>query len=90
MKISIIPLTLIILLSLTVHTTLQGQKRSTESRMSMLSQKIVSAVDIEEKIDGQKARVTTVELVLQPNEESQPHRHPGPVSRLCFRRNLRI
>lgn len=41
--------------------------------------KIVSAVDIEEKLAGQAARVSTVELTIQPKQESSPHRHPGPV-----------
>ena len=56
-----------------------AQARSIESKMSMPSVVLVSAVDIEEKVDGQPARVSTVELNIQPKEESAPHRHPGPV-----------
>ncbi len=41
--------------------------------------KLISAVDIEEKVAGQAARVSTVELIIQPKQESSPHRHPGPV-----------
>ena len=41
--------------------------------------KTLSASDIAEKIDGKKARATTVEVTLRPGEASAPHRHPGPV-----------
>ncbi len=68
---------LAILLFITFYSTAQTQKKSTMAKMP--SVKIISAVDIEEEIDGQPARVSTVELILQPKEESQPHRHPGPV-----------
>ncbi len=68
---------LVILLFITFYSTAQTQKKSTMAKMP--SVKIISAVDIEEEIDGQPARVSTVELILQPKEESQPHRHPGPV-----------
>ena len=39
----------------------------------------LSARDIAEKLDGKAARVTTVEVTLEPNQASAPHRHPGPV-----------
>jgi len=67
----------VILLFITIHSTAQAQKKTTMDKMP--SVKIISAVDIEEEVDDQPARVSTVELILQPNEESQPHRHPGPV-----------
>src|SRR5262249_34690439 len=35
--------------------------------------------DIVEKLDGHKARATTVEVLLEPGQGSAPHRHPGPV-----------
>jgi quercetin dioxygenase-like cupin family protein len=35
--------------------------------------------DVAEKLDGQKARATTVEVTLEPGQASTPHRHPGPV-----------
>ena len=44
------------------------------SKVRVLSQK-----DIAEKIDGKKARATTVEVTLEPGQASAPHRHPGPV-----------
>jgi quercetin dioxygenase-like cupin family protein len=34
--------------------------------------------DIAEKVDGKKAKATTVEVTLGPGEASVPHRHPGP------------
>jgi quercetin dioxygenase-like cupin family protein len=39
----------------------------------------LSERDIAEKIDGKKAKATTVELTLEPGQASSPHRHPGPV-----------
>src|SRR5262245_24261893 len=33
--------------------------------------------DIAEKLDGKKAKATTVEVTLAPGEASAPHRHPG-------------
>jgi quercetin dioxygenase-like cupin family protein len=44
-----------------------------------VKRKIVSATDITEKIDGKEAKVTVVEVTLEPGQESVPHRHPGPV-----------
>ena len=41
--------------------------------------KTLSAVDVAEKIDGKKAKATTVEVTLEPGQASAPHRHPGPV-----------
>src|SRR5438045_8130971 len=32
----------------------------------------------EGRIDGKKAKATTVEVTLGPGEASAPHRHPGP------------
>jgi quercetin dioxygenase-like cupin family protein len=40
---------------------------------------IVSAQDVAEKLDGQDARVTTLEVTIEPGQSSAPHRHPGPV-----------
>ncbi len=34
--------------------------------------------DIAEKIDGKKAKATTVEVTVGPGESDAPHRHPGP------------
>ena len=41
--------------------------------------KILSQKDVTEKLDGKKAKATTVEVTLGPGQESAPHRHPGPV-----------
>jgi quercetin dioxygenase-like cupin family protein len=41
--------------------------------------KVLSRKDIAEKLDGKKARATTVEVTLRPGQASAPHRHPGPV-----------
>jgi quercetin dioxygenase-like cupin family protein len=40
---------------------------------------VLSEKDIAEKLDGKKAKVTTVEVTLEPGQASMPHRHPGPV-----------
>ena len=34
--------------------------------------------DIAEKLDGKKAKATTVEVTLGPGESDAPHRHTGP------------
>jgi quercetin dioxygenase-like cupin family protein len=39
----------------------------------------VSERDVVEKLDGKDARVTTVEVTIEPGQSSPPHRHPGPV-----------
>ena len=44
-----------------------------------VKRKVVSEKDIAEKIDGKEAKATTVEVTLEPGQESAPHRHPGPV-----------
>lgn len=41
--------------------------------------KVLSVADVVEKLDGRKAKATTVEVTLRPGEASAPHRHPGPV-----------
>src|SRR5262245_46242807 len=40
--------------------------------------KSLCSKDITEKIDGKKAKATTVEVTLQPGESEAAHRHPGP------------
>ena len=39
----------------------------------------LSARDVVEKLDGKAARVTMVEVMIEPGQSSAPHRHPGPV-----------
>ncbi len=41
--------------------------------------KTLSERDVVEKLDGKKAKATTVEVTLGPGQASPPHRHPGPV-----------
>ena len=40
--------------------------------------KVKSSQNIEEKIDGQEAKVTVVEVTIAPGQSGLPHRHPGP------------
>src|SRR5262245_61241024 len=39
----------------------------------------LSERDIAGKLDGKKAKATTVEVTLEPGQAGAPHRHPGPV-----------
>src|SRR5262245_9487368 len=41
--------------------------------------KVLSTANVSEKLDGKKARATTVQVTLKPGDASPPHRHPGPV-----------
>ena len=41
--------------------------------------KVLSAVDVGEKLDGMEARATTLEVSFEPGAAGAPHRHPGPV-----------
>lgn len=40
--------------------------------------RVISARDIQEKLDGKDAGVTVVEVVIEPGKAGLPHRHPGP------------
>lgn len=40
--------------------------------------KVISAQNIQEKLDGKEAKVTFVEVTLEPGKSGAPHRHPGP------------
>jgi hypothetical protein len=37
--------------------------------------KVLSVAEVTEKIDGKKAKATTVEVTLGPGQASAPHRH---------------
>jgi len=39
---------------------------------------VISSGDIKEKLDGKDAKVTVVEVTLEPGKSGVPHRHPGP------------
>jgi squalene-hopene/tetraprenyl-beta-curcumene cyclase len=41
--------------------------------------KVLSAVDVEEEVNGKKAKATTFEVTFGPGVEGAPHRHPGPI-----------
>lgn len=41
--------------------------------------KTIAARDIVEKLDGKEAKVTVVEVTLEPGQAGKSHRHPGPV-----------
>jgi len=40
--------------------------------------KLLSAQDIKEKLDGKDAKVTIVEVTIEPGQQGVSHRHPGP------------
>ncbi len=40
--------------------------------------KVMSTRDIEEKLDGKEAKVTVVEVTIEPGQSGLAHRHPGP------------
>ena len=54
-----------------------GQTKQMENKMPDI--KLISAIDVEEKVDGKLARASTVEVIFPPKGSSMPHRHPGPV-----------
>lgn len=40
--------------------------------------KVISVRNIKEKLDGNPAKATIVEVTLEPGQSGVPHRHPGP------------
>jgi quercetin dioxygenase-like cupin family protein len=42
------------------------------------SVRVISARDIKEKLDGKDAKVTVVEVTIEPGKSGLAHRHPGP------------
>lgn len=40
--------------------------------------RVISTHEMQEKLDGQDAAVTVVEVTIGPGESGLPHRHPGP------------
>jgi quercetin dioxygenase-like cupin family protein len=40
--------------------------------------KVISSQDIQEKLDGKEAKVTVVEVTIEPGKAGLAHRHPGP------------
>lgn len=43
------------------------------------SVKLVSSIDMAEKLNQQETKATFVLVTLQPGQTGSPHRHPGPV-----------
>jgi quercetin dioxygenase-like cupin family protein len=41
--------------------------------------KTLSAVNVDEQLNGKPTRATTQEVTFEPSAVSAPHRHPGPV-----------
>src|SRR3954469_25232776 len=41
--------------------------------------KTLSAVDVNEELNGKPTRATTLEVTFEPGAAGSPHRHPGPV-----------
>ena len=40
--------------------------------------RVISTQDIKEKLDGEKAKATIVEVTIGPGQSGLAHRHPGP------------
>jgi quercetin dioxygenase-like cupin family protein len=40
--------------------------------------KVISTGDIKEKLDGKNAKMTVVEVTIEPGKSGLAHRHPGP------------
>ena len=47
------------------------------------SVKLIAARNIKEKLDGKDAKVTVVEVTIDPGKSGLPHRHPGAGVCLC-------
>jgi quercetin dioxygenase-like cupin family protein len=49
-----------------------------EGQESGESVRVISTQNIKEKLDGQDAAMTIVEVTIEPGQAGMPHRHPGP------------
>jgi len=56
-----------------------GLSLANQNDQAKLSVKKLSECDVVETLNGKDARVTMVELTLEPGAAGKPHRHPGPV-----------
>jgi len=54
--------------------SLADHEKGGQGKVTKLSER-----DIIETLEGKEARVTTVEVALEPGEAGHPHRHAGPV-----------
>ena len=68
-----------IAISLLVGLTAGGISLATQHPPGRGKVTKLSERDVDEKLDGKDARVTTVEVTLEPGEAGEPHRHPGPI-----------
>lgn len=64
-----------------LHTGMAGFSHAQDEndRTSGPLVKLLSAVDVDEKVNGEAARASTVEVTFEPGVSGSPHRHPGPV-----------
>ncbi|MCZ2340821.1 MAG: cupin domain-containing protein [Bacteroidales bacterium] len=69
----------ILLLGVGLGLTLAGVPFAQSHEKTPSKIKPVIARDIVEKMGGQDAKATAVEVILQPGQAGDPHRHPGPV-----------
>jgi quercetin dioxygenase-like cupin family protein len=69
------------LLLLACAFALQGTSSAQNSpaHASVPEVKVVSSVDVTEKVDGKESRCTTFEVTFAPGVAGMPHRHPGPI-----------
>ena len=67
-----------ILLALSVGAGV-GAMAIAHDRENAEAVKVLSARDVNEKLDGKDAKATTVELSFEPGQAGTPHRHTGPV-----------
>jgi quercetin dioxygenase-like cupin family protein len=56
-----------------------GLSLANRNDQAKVSVKRLSERDVAETLNGKEARVTMVELTLDPGAAGNPHRHPGPV-----------
>ena len=57
----------------------QGNAEEPKSSQPVREQvKVLASYDVKEKLDGEDATVTIVEVTFGPGQASASHRHPGP------------
>ena len=71
-----IAITFVLLMMITVSAWAQTKPMD---NADMPSVSVVSAIDVEEMVEGEPGRATTFELTFKPGQISPPHRHPGAV-----------
>jgi quercetin dioxygenase-like cupin family protein len=56
-----------------------AQQAARDAQPGGLKQKVLLEQVLPQKLDGEQAKVTVVELERAPGTAGAPHRHPGPV-----------